>query len=74
MQSPTPPCAKNPIFLSEPNGFFTFLSSEITNNMETTNIELEDQKKRLDKTTDTVVKILQRVPIIEQMFGKIKFH
>ena len=50
------------------------LSSEITNNMDATNIELEDQRKRLDKTTDTVVKILQRVPIIEQMFGKIKFH
>ena len=50
------------------------LSSDITKNMEMTNTELEEQRKRLDQTTETVVKILKKVPIIEKMFGKIKIH
>ena len=50
------------------------LSNEITASAIQTNIELDDQEKRMGKTEEKVVKILQKVPILEQMFGKIKYH
>lgn len=50
------------------------LSNEITDNAIKTNAELDDQEKKLGKTEEQVVKILKKIPIIEQMFGKIKYH
>lgn len=50
------------------------LSNEITENAIKTNAELDDQEKKMGKTEEQVVKILKKVPIIEQMFGKIKYH
>ena len=38
------------------------------------NSDLNDQEKKLENSTQQVIKILQKIPIIEQMFGKIKFH
>ena len=39
-----------------------------------TNSDLIDQEKKLENSTEQVIKILQKIPLIEQMFGKIKFH
>ena len=50
------------------------LSHEINNVIMNSNSDLNDQEKRLEKSTEQVIKILQKIPIIEQMFGKIKFH
>ena len=50
------------------------LSNEINASAIQTNIELDDQEKKMGKTEEKVVKILKKVPIIEQMFGKIKYH
>lgn len=50
------------------------LSSDINNSARNTNNELDDQEKTLGRSSQQVVKILQKIPIIEQMFGKIKFH
>ena len=50
------------------------LSNEINATAIQTNIELDDQEKKMGKTEEKVVKILKKVPIIEQMFGKIKYH
>ena len=38
------------------------------------NSDLNDQEKRLEKSTEQVIKILQKIPLIEQIFGKIKYH
>ena len=50
------------------------LSNEINASAIQTNLELDDQEKKMGKTEEKVVKILKKVPIIEQMFGKIKYH
>ena len=50
------------------------LSNEVNNAIMNTNSDLIDQEKKLENSTEQVIKILQKIPIIEQMFGKIKFH
>ncbi|MCQ2815849.1 MAG: hypothetical protein MJ252_01155 [archaeon] len=50
------------------------MSSEINNAAIKTNTELDDQEKSLNKSSQQVVKILRKIPLIEQMFGKIRFH
>lgn len=50
------------------------MSTEINNTAITTNKELDDQEKTLGRSSQQVVKILKKIPIIEQMFGKIRFH
>lgn len=50
------------------------LSNEINESAIQTNMELDDQEKKMGKTEEKVVKILKKVPILEQMFGKIKYH
>lgn len=50
------------------------LSSEIETDAIMTNSELDEQSKRLSKSEEQVVKILKKIPLIEQLFGKIKFH
>ena len=50
------------------------LSHEINNVIMNSNSDLNDQEKRLEKSTEQVIKILQKIPLIEQIFGKIKYH
>jgi hypothetical protein len=50
------------------------LSNEVNNAIMNANSDLNDQEKKLENSTQQVIKILQKIPIIEQMFGKIKFH
>ncbi len=50
------------------------LSHEINNVIMNSNSDLNDQEKQLEKSTEQVIKILQKIPLIEQIFGKIKYH
>ncbi len=50
------------------------ISTEVSNNLEDTNNELDNQSKRLDESTEKVVKTLQKVPIIGKMLGEIKYY
>ena len=50
------------------------MSTEISNNLEETNNELDNQSKRLDESTEKVVKTLKKVPIIGKMLGEIKYY
>ena len=50
------------------------MSTEISNNLEETNNELDNQSKRLDESTEKVVKTLQKVPVIGKMLGEIKYY
>ena len=50
------------------------LSNEVNSAIMNANSDLNDQEKKLENSTQQVIKILQKIPIIEQMFGKIKFH
>ena len=50
------------------------LSNEVNNAIMNANSDLNDQEKKLENSTQQVIKILQKIPLIEQMFGKIKFH
>jgi len=50
------------------------LSTEITNGLKNTNEELENQAKRLDESSEMVVKTLQKMPVIGKMMGDIKYY
>ena len=50
------------------------LSTEITNGLKNTNEELENQAKRLDESSEMVVKTLQKMPGIGKMMGDIKYY
>ena len=50
------------------------ISTEVSNNLEDTNNELDNQSKRLDESTEKVVKTLQKVPVIGKMLGEIKYY
>ena len=50
------------------------LSNEVNNAIMNANSDLKNKEKKLENSTQQVIKILQKIPIIEQMFGKIKFH
>ena len=50
------------------------MSSEINSSLQDNNNELDSQGKVLSDSTDKVVKILQKIPLIEKMFGQIRYH
>ena len=50
------------------------LSNEVNSAIMNANSDLNDQEKKLENSTEQVIKILQKIPLIEQMFGKIRFH
>jgi len=50
------------------------MSTDITNNLNNTNEELENQNKRLDESSENVVKTLKKMPIIGKMMGDIKYY
>ena len=50
------------------------LSTEITNGLKNTNEELENQAKRLDESSEMVVKTLQKMPVIGKIMRDIKYY
>ena len=50
------------------------LSTEITQGLKNTNDELEKQNKKLDESSEMVVKTLQKMPIVGKMMGDIKYY
>ena len=50
------------------------MSSEINNNLNDTNNELDNQSKRLNESNEKVVKTLKKMPIIGKMLGEIKYY
>ena len=50
------------------------MSTEITNELNNTNEELENQGKRLDESNEKVIKTLQKMPIIGKIMGDIKYY
>ena len=50
------------------------MSTEIKDGLNDTNSELENQGKRLDESTEKVVKTLKKMPIIGKIMGDIKYY
>ena len=50
------------------------MSNEINNSLQDTNSELDNQSKRLNESSEKVVKTLQKVPIIGKMLGDIRYY
>jgi hypothetical protein len=50
------------------------MSTEITDELNNTNEELENQGKRLDESNEKVIKTLQKMPIIGKIMGEIKYY
>ena len=50
------------------------MSTEINNSLQDTNNELENQSKRLDESNEKVIKTLQKVPVIGEMLGEVKYY
>lgn len=50
------------------------MSTEMTDNIIVTNEELEKQGKTLDESSEKVVKILKKMPIIGKIMGDIKYY
>ena len=50
------------------------LSNSIISQQIQLNQEIDDQERKLGKSEEQVIKILRKVPLIEQMFGKIQLH
>lgn len=50
------------------------MSNEINNNTIIGNNELADQENSLKRSNEQNIKILKKIPIIESILGKIKFH
>ena len=50
------------------------MSTEMTDNIIITNEELEKQGKTLDESSEKVVKILKKMPIIGKIMGDIKYY
>ena len=50
------------------------MSTEITDELNNTNEELENQGKRLDESNKKVIKTLQKMPIIGKILGEIKYY
>ena len=50
------------------------MSTEITDELNNTNDELENQGKRLDESSEKVIKTLQKMPIIGKLMGDIKYY
>ena len=50
------------------------MSTEITDELNNTNEELENQGKRLDESNEKVIKTLQKMPIIGKLMDDIKYY
>ena len=50
------------------------MSTEITDELNNTNEELENQGKRLDESNEKVIKTLKKMPIIGKILGEIKYY
>ena len=50
------------------------MSTEITDELNNTNEELENQGKRLDESNEKIIKTLQKMPIIGKILGEIKYY
>ena len=50
------------------------MSTEITDELNNTNDELQNQGKRLDESNEKVIKTLQKMPIIGKLMGDIKYY
>ena len=50
------------------------MSTEITDELNNTNEELENQGKQLDESNEKVIKTLQKMPIIGKILGEIKYY
>ena len=50
------------------------MSTEITDELNNTNEELENQGKQLDESNEKVIKTLQKMPIIGKIMGEIKYY
>ena len=50
------------------------MSSEIDNSLQDNNNELDSQGKMLNESSDKVIKILQKIPLIEKMFGQVRYY
>ena len=50
------------------------MSTEIKDGLNDTNSELENQGKRLDESTEKVIKTLKKMPIIGKIMGDIKYY
>ena len=50
------------------------MSTEITDELNNTNEELENQGRRLDESNEKVIKTLQKMPIIGKILGEIKYY
>ena len=50
------------------------MSTEITNNLNDSNEELNNQQKNLEESNEKVIKTLQKMPIIGKMLGDIKYY
>ena len=50
------------------------MSTEITNNLNDSHEELNNQQKNLEESNEKVIKTLQKMPIIGKMLGDIKYY
>ena len=50
------------------------MSKEISDGLQNTNDELDSQSKRLDESSEKVMKTLQKMPVIGKMLGDIKYY
>ena len=50
------------------------MSTEITNNLNDSNEELNNQQKNLEESNEKVIKTLQKMPIISKILGDIKYY
>ena len=50
------------------------MSKEISDGLQNTNDELDSQSKRLNESSEKVIKTLQKIPIVGKMLGDIKYY
>ena len=50
------------------------MSKEISDSLQNTNDELDSQSKRLNESSEKVIKTLQKIPIVGKMLGDIKYY
>ncbi len=50
------------------------MSKEISDSLQNTNDELDSQSKRLNESSEKVIKTLQKIPVVGKMLGDIKYY
>ena len=50
------------------------MSKEISDGLQNTNDELDSQSKRLNESSEKVIKTLQKIPVVGKMLGDIKYY